>query len=344
VGIAASVALVVLPAAASATLSFVRNPFHPVVWVAEDDGSHAHKLLPGTNPHVSPDGKMVAFNAPKGNSFGSGLFVGPADGSAPAAKLLSNWREPFVFDWSPDGSTIAALRGPEIGKRSLVLIDVTTGRVNVVASGFFSGVSFAPQGGAVLQLVYARAGSEKFPPRSDVFRFGVPTGPAVRFEPPVRLTHDHRSTDPLWGPNGKIVFVKLLGAKQRKYGPKNELYLMNEKGGQVRRLTHTKVDPLLQGLYPTAWSASGKRLLTEFEGQDTTYAVTVNPRTGAQRPLVKATEQGFLGWALSADGKLVLGSTGGFEPGPGNDVATIPYGGGKPTVLAKNAFEPSWSR
>jgi hypothetical protein len=337
------VALLALPSAATATLAFVRNPFHPVVWVAEDDGSHARKLISGTNPHVSPDGKMVAFNAPKGNTFGSQLFVGPADGSAPATKLLGNWREPFVFDWSPDGSTIAALRGPEIGKRSLVLIDVATGRVNVVAGGFFGGVSFAPQGGPVLQLVYARAGSERFPPRSDVFRFEVPTGPAVRFEPPVRLTHDHRSTDPLWGPNGKIVFVKLLGAKQRKYGPKNELYLMNEKGGQVRRLTHTKVDPLLQGLYPTAWSASGNRLLTEFEGQDTTYAVTVNPRTGAQRPLVEATEQGFLGWALSADGKLVLGSTGGFEPGPGNDVATIPYGGGKPKVLAKNAFEPSWS-
>jgi Tol biopolymer transport system component len=301
----------------------------------------AHKLAPGTNPHVSPDGKAVAYNAVKGNSFGSELFVGPADGSAPASKLLGNWREPFRFAWSPDSSTIAALRGPELGKRTLVLIDVTSGSQQVVATGYFGGIGFDPDGG---RLVYARAGSEKFPLRSDVFRFDVPIGKPVRFIPPVRLTHDHRSTDPLWGPNGKIVFVKLLGAKQRKYGPKNELYLMNENGGRVRRLTHTNVDPLLQGLYPTQWSANGRRLLTELEGQDTTYAVTVNPRTGAQRPLVKATEQGFLGWALSADGKLVLGSTRGFEPGPGNDVATVPYAGGKAKVLAKNAFEPSWSR
>ena len=55
---------------------------------------------------------------------------------------------------------------------------------------------------------------------------------------------------------------------------------MNTEGGQVKRLTHTKVDPLLQGLSPTQWSASGKQLLAEFGGQDTTYAVTVNPKTG----------------------------------------------------------------
>jgi hypothetical protein len=336
------VSLTAFPATAQATLAFVRNPFNPVVWVAADDGSGAHRLVAGSNPHVSPDGRIVALlNQGKGRNAQPELILAPADGSAPPSALIGGWREPFVFAWSPDSSAIAALRGPEIGKRTLVLIDVASGAQTVVAQGYFGGLSFAPRGG---QLVYAQANSEKFPPRSDVFRFEVPIGQSVRFVPPVRLTHDHRSTDPLWGPNGKIVFVKQLGATQRKYGPKNELYLMNESGGQVRRLTHTEVGPLLQGLFPTAWSANGRRLLTEFEGQDTTYAVTVDPRTGAQRPLVEATEQGFLGWALSIDGKLVLGSTRGFEAGPGNNVATIPYGGGKPKVLAKNAFEPSWSR
>jgi hypothetical protein len=336
------VSLTAFPAAAQATLAFVRNPFNPVVWVAADDGSGGHRLVAGSNPRVSPDGRIVALlHQGKGRNAKPELILAPADGSAPPSALLSGWREPFVFAWSPDSSTIAALRGPELGKRSLVLVDVVTGKQTIVAQGYFSGLSFDPRGG---RLVYARAASEKFPPRSDVFRFEIPLGQSVRFVPPVRLTHDHRSTDPLWGPNGKIVFVKQLGAKQRKYGPKNELYLMDESGKQVRRLTHTRVAPLLQGLFPTAWSANGKRLLAEFEGQDTTYAVTVNPRTGAQRPLIEATEQGFLGTALSADGKLVLGKTGGFEPGPGGDVATVRYGGGKPKVLAKNAFEPSWSR
>jgi len=138
--------------------------------------------------------------------------------------------------------------------------------------------------------------------------------------------------------------VKALDAKKRKYGPKNELYLMSPQGKQVKRLTHTSVPQLLQGLFPTEWSANGNRLLAEFEGQDTSYAVKVDPKTGAQKPVSKSGEQGFVGTALSSDGSLVLGYTGGFEPGPNHDVVSIPYGGGKATILAKNAFEPDWSR
>lgn len=161
---------------------------------------------------------------------------------------------------------------------------------------------------------------------------------------PVALTSDHRSFSPLWGPNERIVFVKHLGEKSRKYGPKNELFLMNPDGNGVKRLTHTRVGPLLSGLSPTDWSANGKHLLAEFGGQDTTYAVTVNPKTGAERALTKERETGFVGTALSSNGKLVLGSLGGFEPGLGHKVVSIPYGGGKPKVLAANASEPDWSR
>jgi hypothetical protein len=121
---------------------------------------------------------------------------------------------------------------------------------------------------------------------------------------------------------------------------------MNQFGAQVKRLTHTKVDPLLQGLYPTAWSESGNQLLAEFEGQDTSYAVTVNPKTGAQKPLGKMNngEQGFVGTAISKDGTMVLGFTGGFEPGPRHMVEAVPYGDGKVQRLVNNAYEPDWSR
>jgi Tol biopolymer transport system component len=253
----------------------------------------------------------------------------------PARTLLVGWRESFYLAWSPDSTTIAALKGPELGKRKLVLIDVLTGAQRVVAQGFFGGFSFSPNGS---ELVYSRAGSEKYPPRSDVFRVSTSGGK------PVQLTRSHNALDPLWGPTNQIVFVKAVEGKKRKYGPKNELFLMNPKGRGVKRLTNTKVDPLLQGLFPTDWSANGSRLLAEFEGQDTSYAVTVNPKTGAQRPLLKAEESGFVGTALSADGKTVLGYEGGFDPGNKHNVASVPYGGGKPTVLAKNASEPSWSR
>ena len=160
----------------------------------------------------------------------------------------------------------------------------------------------------------------------------------------MRLTGDHRSTDPLWGPRGQIVFAKQLGAKRRKYGPKNELYLMNERGKGVKRLTHTKVGPLLQGLTPTDWSADGRRILAEFGGQDTSYAVGVNAKTGAQHAIGKKREIGFVGTALSADGKFALGYEGAFEAVTHPKVIRMPFSGkGKGKVLAKNAFEPDWS-
>lgn len=304
-------ACLAVPASSQATLVFTRNPFSPTVYVANDNGSSARKIGAGSNPRVSPDGQTVAFyRFGKGNQP-SELVVSPASGG-PVRKLASGWQDPFVFAWSPDSATVAVLLGPEIGKQRLTLIDVASGTQQTVASGFFSGVSFAPSGA---QLAYGRSNKE-FGSKSDIYRF----------------------------PNDKIVFVKHLGEKQRQFGPKNELFLMNPNGKQVKRLTHTKVEPLLAGLDPTAWSASGKHLLAEFGGQDTTYAVTVNPKTGAERALTKEREVGFVGTALSSDGKFVLGSLGGFEPGPGHKVVSIPYEGGKPKVLANNAAEPDWSR
>ncbi len=336
-------ACLALPASSQATLVFTRNPFNPTVYVANDNGSGARKVGLGSNPRVSPDGQTIVFyRLGKGNQPAD-LLVAPAAGGAPK-KLMSNWQDPFVFAWSSDSSTIAVLRGPEVGKQRLVTVNLASGAQRTIDQGYFSGVSFAPGGSE--QLVYAKAPNENFPPRSDIYRIDIlpPGAIGVAAEEPQQLTTDHRSLSPLWGPNERIAFVKHLGEKSRKYGPKNDLFLMNPKGKGVKRLTHTKVGPLLAGLDPTAWSANGKQLLAEFGGQDTTYAVTVNPRTGAERALTKERETGFVGTALSRNGKFVLGSLGGFEPGPGHKVVSIPYKGGKPKVLANNASEADWNR
>jgi len=341
--LAVFVGCLLAPASSQATLVFTRNPFSPTVFVANDNGSSARKLGLGSNPRVSPDGqKVVFYRFGKGNQP-SELMLAPASGGAPK-KLASGWQDPFVFAWSPDSTTIAVLLGPEVGKQRLTTIDVATGTQYIVARGYFSGVSFSPQGSE--QLVFGQATSENFPSRSDVYRIDLlpPGAMSVAAVTPQRLTSDHCSSSPLWGPNERIVFVKHLGEKSRKYGPKNDLFLMDPDGRKVKRLTRTKVAPLLSGLSPTEWSGNGNRLLAEFGGQDTTYAVTVNPKTGAERALTKEREVGFVGTALSKDGKFVLGSLGGFEPGPGHKVVSIPYAGGKPKVLASNASEADWSR
>jgi hypothetical protein len=332
-------ALLVLPATAQATLTYVRNPSHPTVFVANDDGSGARKIEEGELPDVSPDGNWVAY-LHQGAKNAEELKVAPTAGGT-SRTLMSNFRESSTLEWSSDSALLAALRGPEFGKRKLVVVNAVSGAQRVVAQGFINGFSFSPDGS---ELVYSKAGKEKYPPPGDLFRveFVPPGAVSVAPEKTVRLTKDHRSSYPLWGP-AKIVFVKTLDAKKRQYGPKNELYLVSPSGKGVKRLTHTKVPPLAQGLFPTDWSASGNQLLAQFEGQDLSYAVKVNPKTGGQKPVGKVGEQGFVGTALSTDGKFVLGYEGGFDPGNSHDVFRIPYAGGKPQLLAKNAFEPDWS-
>lgn len=325
-------ALLAIPASAQATLSFVRNPLSPVVFVAGDDGSQPRSVGSGSNPHVAPDGSLVAYLR-EGPGHAQELMLAATAGGKPRT-LMKGFRDAFQLAFSPDSTQIAALRGPELGKRKLVLIDVASGAQEVLASGYFNGFGFSPAGD---ELVYGKAATESFPLKSDVYRVAVASGKAVR------LTNDRRSQEPLWGPTGTIAFVKQVGAKQRRYGPKNELYLMNSNGKAVKRLTNTVVDPLLLGLTPTAWSEDGKRLLAEFVGQDTSYAVGVSVPSGKQKPVAESGEGGFVGTALSADGNTVLGFTGGFEPGPGHKVVTVPFAGGKQKVLAKNAYEPDWS-
>jgi Tol biopolymer transport system component len=329
----AAIVVLAVPAAAQATLAYTRGLSKPVVYSAQDNGGGQMRIGPGRSPKVSPDGQLIAFDR-EATPGRDELKLAAANGSG-SETILENLRNSFYVTFSPDSSTIAATQGPEVGKEKLVLINVATGAVRTIASGYFGGVSFSPDS---REVVYSRTASEKYPPRSDVYRIPVAGGA------PVAITHDHNSLAPLWGPGETIVFVKLLGAKQRKYTPKNELYLMSPNGTGVKRLTHTKVGPLVQGLFPTQWSESGNQLLTEFEGQDTSYAVTVNPRTGAQRVVDKKGGQqgGFVGTALSANGKTILGFTGGFEPGPNHNVVTTPYAGGGLRILVKNAYEPDW--
>jgi Tol biopolymer transport system component len=325
----AATLLLALPAAAQANIAFTRGGANSAVYTATDSGKGIHKVGGGRNPHLAPDGAtLVYFHEGPGHK--PELKLVPVDGSG-GETLMSGWQEPFELEFSPDSDLILAERGPEIGQRKLVLITVATGAQKVLASGYFYGFGFDPEG---KQVVYARASSEKYPPRSDVFRVSAAGGKTAA------LTKDHASEYPLWGPTGKIVFVKLLDASKRKYGPKNELYLMNESGGQVKRLTHTAVDPLLQGLFPTAWSGNGKRILAQFGGQDTSYAVGVNAQTGAQRPIVEATEEGLVGSAISFDGQTVFGYEGGFDPGNPHNVVSVT--GNKTKVLVRNGAEPSF--
>ena len=56
-------ALLALPAAANATLSYTKGLQKPRVYVAEDNGKGARAIGVGRNSHVSPDGEWIAFTS-----------------------------------------------------------------------------------------------------------------------------------------------------------------------------------------------------------------------------------------------------------------------------------------
>lgn len=324
-------ALLALPAAANATLTYTKGFEKPRVYVANDNGKGGKSIGLGRNSHVSPDGETVIYERDTNNGAEMRLYSVKAGKSE---RLLNPWRESFVFAWSADSSQIAALRGGLNGPATLLVINVATGRRTQIGTGYFNGVSFSPDG---TQVVYGVSQSPNYPPKSDIFRDLVETGRTKK------LSHNGTSAYPLWSPTGQIVFARQLGAKQRQYGPKNELFVMNEEGQQISQVTQTEVNPLAQGLTPTAFSENGRRLLTEFGGQDQSYAVTVNMVSGAERALTNNPETGFMGAAISPDGTTVLGTTGlGFGGNPRPKVVTVPFNGGRQTVLVTEAYEPSW--
>jgi len=266
---------------------------------------------------------------PPDGELGVVAFVVPAAGGR-SRTLLRNWEDTGAVAWAPNARTVAAVTGPQLGTKRLILINVATGRIvrTVATAPDFGSVSFAPNGS---RLAYSVAVGQT---GSDIFTAGTSGGA------PVALTRDHRSSGPVWGRHW-IVFSRSRPPARQGDAPKLDLYLVEPSGHGLHRLTHTNPGFLLQGLVATAWSADGTRLLAEFTGQDTSYAETVNPVTGQVRRLGTAA-QGLVGYALSANGRTVLATTGGPDPSDSNVVA-VPYGGGRLRVLARHAQSPSWN-
>jgi Tol biopolymer transport system component len=323
--IAAAAWLAAFPAAAGAALVYVKGPNsgHPVVWAARDDGTAPRRIATGSLPVISPDGKWVAWRDFANNAVRLRKVRGR--NVRKIAKSLSIGAVAF----SPDSKRLGmALR------RRLIVYDIAARASATVARGFINGFSFSPDSAS---LVYGTSGrDEAFDAPSDLYAL------ELNSDNKMRVTRDRKSLNPLWGPNGEIVFDR----QTRREGdaPRYNLFGIHPDGGALRRITALRIPPLLSGLVPLEMSADGGRLLADFTGQDTSVGFAVNPRTGRTRALSKNMETGFMATDLSADGRKVLGQTGGADPANRHNVVTVPYAGGKPTVLVRRAAYPDWTR
>jgi hypothetical protein len=318
----AALALVVA-VPAEATLVYVKDAgeLDTRVWVAQDDGSQARKFGLGHSPRISDDGRWIAWIKP---GTPDQLMMRLADRSRKARVVA---RSSFVgdFRFSPDSKTLGFVLS-----RRLFVYDIREREEVRVASGVIRGFSFSPDSASV---VFGTAGrSDAVDAPSDLY--------SVRLENSSRrrITRDRKSLNPLWGPAG-IIHDRMRPREDD--APSYNLFEIQPDGGSLRRITRLRIPNLVSGLVPVELSAAGNRLLAEFVGQDTGMGFRVNPMTGKSHVL--DPEREFLGFDVTADGRTVLGHTGGPDPTARHNVVTMPYAGGDPEVLVRRASFPDWN-
>ena len=149
VALLALAALLALPAAANATLSYTKGIQKPRVYVAEDNGKGARQV--GVGPQLARLAGRRMGRLRTGIEGRHQRTAALPGGVHKSERLLNPWAESFVFAWSPDSTKVAAVTGGARGKRTLLVIDAKSLKREKVATGYFNGVSFSPESD---ELVY----------------------------------------------------------------------------------------------------------------------------------------------------------------------------------------------
>jgi hypothetical protein len=317
--------LLLAAAPAQARLVYVKDAGseRPRVYVAEDDGTKPRRIGTGRSPTVSADGRWVAWIAP---GTVERVLLRRADRSRKARRVADSSSVTHLA-FSPDSTRL----GMAVTGR-LSVHDIRARTTLNAATGNIRGFSFSPDSKSV---VYGTAGrNDAVDAESDLHAVELDSGPRWR------ITRDRKSLNPLWGPAGIVHDRQKARAGDT---PSYNLFDIKPDGGSLRRITALRIPSRLSGLVPIELSVDGRRLLAQFVGENTGVGFAVNPSTGKTRSLGRDVERGFLGFDLSADGRTVLGHTGGPDPTTRHDVVTVPWGGGEPTVLVRRAAFPDWS-
>ena len=289
---------------------------HSWIWRARPDGTHRVRLVRGHNPQLAPNGRLVAYTRARDE-----LYVVSISGEQPRLVQRAAGDHGFIagFTWSPTSREIVTVE-----PRSLVLVDVETGRTRTFAAtrnphrAGAGDPSFSPDGSRIVFDRIDQTGG-------DLELFDVRTGQTRR------LTRDHRSMLPVWGPGG-IAFSRF------RSGGRGDVWLLDPSGRKLRRLTHTDA-----GIEPAAWSADGKRLLAANPAVHNGRLWAVDVRSGRARDLT-----GWVGdlfpQGLSRNGKTILAAIGcGGLVSPFGVVETLPFTGGRAHVIVKGPCRASWN-
>lgn len=316
-------------------LTFIANSrtLHPSVEIASLDGSGPRRLGPGTSALISPSGTSVAavtLVGPQSNTSSEVVIYPAAGGAAKTLYKATGFMQ--LFGWSADSTRILAWVSGGNNSGPLLEINVATGAATTIASGVIEGASFAPNSSGDVVFALAKSLLDTAPVNLFV---NLPSG-----GPALQITTDGHDYSPVWGPNS-IVFARSK-SRGSQYAPINQLWSIAPSGGKATQLTHMSVGPLVDGLAPVAISADGRHLLAQFGGTDTAAVWVVN-LTGPIHPraLLGTSANGDIADAISSNGATVL-LTSGFQDSP-TKLETLPWSGGKPTVLAPRGAGGDWN-
>jgi hypothetical protein len=313
---------------------------NPEVWLASATGSEAKALGPGQQPLLAPNGQLVAaglFGTNGDSEHGPAIAVYAATGAPVANYLDLETATATPLAWSPDSRYLAVARQSTsvnniAAGSGLDVIDTQSGTVTSIAEGMVYGASFARDGSD--RIVFGLAHSLSSHAATNLYVANA-DGSGMR-----RLSSDGRSLFPVWGPS----YIAYDRERPRKEGPVFQIWLASPSTAPVRRVTSIRVPILAQGLVPLAFSASGSRLLAEFEGEDQSSAYTVNVSSGRAR-MVRVRGRSAIGAGLSSDGSTLLIDENALEePSSNGRVVAIPFGGGAATVLVAHGAQASWNR
>jgi Tol biopolymer transport system component len=281
---------------------------------ATTDGRDTVVITDGQSPALSPDGRWIAFLRYVPSRRASDVAIVPATGGRPLPVAIPGRVYVYRLAWSPDSSRLVAVTG-----RGLLVVDRRDRRVHSLptpAPPGFSRPSFSPDGSRVA-FASGTAGS-------DVAVATLPDGPVVR------VTHDHHSFAPVWGPPGI--------AYSRECCTRGDIWLMRPDGTHRRRLTH--ID---QGVVPVDWSADGRRLLAEHPGEARAQLWAIDAGSGEARSVTNPVA-GLTALALSRDGQRILYASGcNRHQADRGTIETLPFAGGPSTVLAHASCRADWN-
>jgi hypothetical protein len=311
----------------------------PSVWVTRTDGTGRMRVGAGADPLIAPGGQQVAVSlfGAAGAETGPALAIYRTEGNGPTLTYLSLTKvtaRPLA--WSRDlryvAVDVASNGSPgSASLAGLAVVDIGLGKATLIARGSIYGASFAPNGPDM--LVFGRSASESpFAPVN--LYMSKPDGSGVH-----AITREGRSLNPVWGPRWIAYDRERLRGQN---APQYDIWLRKPTGSRLRRLTNVGAGPLVSGLVPLAFGQGGN-LLAEFEGQDTSEAWTVSVVTSRAR---RVTVRGrpVQGAGISADGRTLLVEEGSLQaPASAGRISTLPFAGGRPTVVVAHGGQASWT-